>query len=327
MSERIPLPPFPNGWFKVCYAEELKPGGFQNVKISGRDLVAFRGESGKAFVVDAYCAHLGAHLGVGGRIVGDTLRCPFHGWCYAGDTGKCIDIPYAKKIPAKAEVRAYEVLEQSGFILTYIHDHDEASTWKPPVVPEVANPDYYLHSRRRWELTAHLQELYENGFDVAHFNVLHGMQVKGVVYKIDGPCMSLHLDFVRDSAAQSSAEGMATIRSFMYGPGHSLTRVSGLLEGVSVQSLTPIAPELMELTHNYYVHKSTDKALADQFFDFYAKDWELDMPLWNTKKFRPEPVLTEGDGDIARFRKWYKQFYSQDVSVSFHQPSQPTIVR
>ncbi|MBZ0251752.1 MAG: hypothetical protein K8I02_00295, partial [Candidatus Methylomirabilis sp.] len=178
---------------------------------------------------------------------------------------------------------------------------------------------YYLHSRRRWELTTHLQELYENGFDVAHFNTLHGMKVTGVNWNPEGPMCSLHLDFER-AGAQASAEGMATIRSYMWGPGLSLTRVSGLIEGVSVQSLTPLEPELMELTHNYYVHKDSNKEVVDTFFDYYAKDWELDMPLWNNKIFRPEPVLAEGDGDIARFRRWYKQFYCEDVQVNFETP-------
>jgi len=127
--------------------------------------------------------------------------------------------------------------------------------------------------------------------------------------------MKLHLEFARDAASQSSAEGLATIRSFMFGPGLSLTRVSGLLEGVSVQSLTPLEPGKMELTHNYYVHEDSNPEVVSGFFDYYAKDWELDMPLWNKKIFREQPVLAEGDGDIARFRKWYRQFYSVPVEV------------
>ena len=226
--------------------------------------------------------------------------------------GNCVEVPYAKKIPPKAQMRAWPVREQNGFVFVWCHAEGRAPDWTPPVIPEVDNPDYYLHGRRRWELTTHLQELYENGFDVAHFNTLHGMKVKGVDWNPEGPVCSLHFDFERDSV-QASAEGMATIRSFMWGPGLSLTRVSGLLEGVSVQSLTPIEPERMELTHNYYVHKDSNREAVATFFDYYAKDWELDMPLWNNKIFRPVPVLAEGDGDIARFRRWYRQFYSVDV--------------
>lgn len=48
----------PNGWYLIAYSEEL---------------AAFRGEFGRVSVFDAHCPHLGAHLGIGGRVVGDTL--------------------------------------------------------------------------------------------------------------------------------------------------------------------------------------------------------------------------------------------------------------
>ena len=57
-------------------------------------------------MVDAYCAHLGAHLGVGGKVEGECIRCPFHGWRYDGESGKCTEIPYGdtEHIPSQAKV-------------------------------------------------------------------------------------------------------------------------------------------------------------------------------------------------------------------------------
>ena len=101
--KRIPLPHSPNGWFKVVFSDELAVGDVRAIHQFGRDLVVFRGEDGAAHVLDAYCPHLGAHLGVGGKVVGNAIQCPFHGWRWDG-AGACTDVPYAKKIPALARI-------------------------------------------------------------------------------------------------------------------------------------------------------------------------------------------------------------------------------
>lgn len=65
---------------------------------AGEHFAVFRGLDGKAYVVDAYCPHLGANLAVGGKVVGRScIECPFHGWQFDGENGKCTRIPYAEK--------------------------------------------------------------------------------------------------------------------------------------------------------------------------------------------------------------------------------------
>ena len=89
---RYPFPPFPNGWFQVAYTDEVAPGGVRSLHAFGKKLVLYRTESGEARVFDAHCPHLGADLGVGGKVEGDTIRCPFHGWRY-GEDGRCVEVP------------------------------------------------------------------------------------------------------------------------------------------------------------------------------------------------------------------------------------------
>lgn len=48
-------------------------------------------------ILDAYCPHLGANMAEGGRVKGDCLECPFHGWLFRGSDGQCDYIPYADK--------------------------------------------------------------------------------------------------------------------------------------------------------------------------------------------------------------------------------------
>ncbi len=61
---------------------------------AGMNLVAWRGHNGVAHIADAYCPHLGAHLG-GGSVVGDCIKCPFHGWSFDGHDGHLKSIPYS----------------------------------------------------------------------------------------------------------------------------------------------------------------------------------------------------------------------------------------
>ena len=88
------------------------PATCSALRYFGQELVLFRTRSGQAHVLDAYCPHLGAHLGDGGRVVGETLRCPFHGWQYDGSRARASRIPYCERIPPQARVRAWDVQEE-----------------------------------------------------------------------------------------------------------------------------------------------------------------------------------------------------------------------
>ena len=86
-------PPFyPNGWLPVLESSALKKSQILPIFAFGNDLVAFRSTAGEVTVLDAYCPHLGAHLGYGGRVMDDTVNCPFHGWV-VNQNGDCIHIP------------------------------------------------------------------------------------------------------------------------------------------------------------------------------------------------------------------------------------------
>ena len=54
---------FPRGWFMIAAADEVvdKP---VPLRFFGREFVAYRGESGKVYLVDAYCPHMRIHIGI-----------------------------------------------------------------------------------------------------------------------------------------------------------------------------------------------------------------------------------------------------------------------
>ena len=63
---RFPFPAYPNGWFRVAYADELAVGQVKGLHYFGQDLVAFRDEDCAAHVLDAPPREKLRHLAVRG---------------------------------------------------------------------------------------------------------------------------------------------------------------------------------------------------------------------------------------------------------------------
>jgi nitrite reductase/ring-hydroxylating ferredoxin subunit len=110
------FPDYPACWYLFGADADVQERPVSK-KILGRQLVAFRTASGKLTVMDANCAHMGADLGCG-RVVGETIQCPFHSWLYGAD-GVCRHIPGAKNIPAFARLRTYPVAERHGYVFFF----------------------------------------------------------------------------------------------------------------------------------------------------------------------------------------------------------------
>ena len=103
LKQGPPLTPYPNGWYLAEFSHLLKPGDIKVVEMMGQELVLFRTHDGTPPLVEPYCPHFGAHLGHGSKIVGNQLRCAFHGWGYDGESGKCVYIPTDDPIPRQAK--------------------------------------------------------------------------------------------------------------------------------------------------------------------------------------------------------------------------------
>src|SRR4051812_12701938 len=84
------FPEFPASWYLFGPADELQTGPVSK-RMLGSQLVAFRTASGKHTVLAANCSHMGADLGCG-KVIGESIQCPFHNWKYGGD-GVCNHIP------------------------------------------------------------------------------------------------------------------------------------------------------------------------------------------------------------------------------------------
>ena len=90
-------------WHPVAYASALGDAP-QRVRLLGQDLVIWRDSAHTVHVLRDLCIHRGTALSLG-RVVGDRIMCPYHGWQYGGD-GICTLIPQLEADDAERIVRA-----------------------------------------------------------------------------------------------------------------------------------------------------------------------------------------------------------------------------
>lgn len=112
--------PYVDSWYAVALSAEVPPGKVVSVTVCNRNLVVWRPNTGgEAVVADAYCPHLGAHLGLGGATVeSDCLRCPFHGWRFDCH-GSVVETPGAASCPAPSagsSLRKWRSQELNGVV-------------------------------------------------------------------------------------------------------------------------------------------------------------------------------------------------------------------
>jgi nitrite reductase/ring-hydroxylating ferredoxin subunit len=312
MGERIPLP-FPIGWFCLGEAAELAPGELRRLHHFGQDLILWRGESGDIRVMDAFCPHLGAHLGVGGRVVGDTVRCPFHHWRFDG-SGECVEIPYAKRIPPKARVASWPVLERNGLVFTWYAPDGRAPFFDIPEVPELGDDAWTAPVSRTWQVKTHPQEMAENTVDAVHFHYVHGTPyVPEMRAEIEG-----HVFHGQQGLTFKTPEGekKGNVDIRCYGTGFGVTRFTGVIETLLVITGIPIDDELHQTTIRYIVKKiegndAATEGIAKAFISELARQYSEDIPIWENKKFLARPALCDGDGPIGLIRKYYAGFFPQ----------------
>ncbi len=314
-------PPFPAGWYCIGISRALAAGQIIERRFMGRDIVVFRTAGGQACAMDAYCPHLGAHLGRGGRIVEESIRCPFHHFRF--DTGgRCIATGYGTRPPKSGGARTWPVEERNGIILAYHAPDRSAPTWS---VPEIDWRGWSPLLLRSWRIRGHPQETTENSVDLGHFAAVHAYEDVREVRRaaVDGP--HLHAAYrMRRKVRFAGLPIVSLISEFevhAFGLGYSYveTRMSDL--GISIRQLILACPtdeEEIDLTVALSVQRVgmfgpiLNRVLPHLAFREFCQDVQQDFAMWAHKRYVPRPLLAEGDGPIGTYRRWTPQFYLQD---------------
>jgi nitrite reductase/ring-hydroxylating ferredoxin subunit len=311
---RYPFPATPDGWYALCQSAELAAGEVRPLHYFGRELVAFRGLDGAARVFDAYCPHLGAHLGWGGRVEGDGIRCPFHGWRFDGE-GCLVEVPRLGTRPPPARARSYPVRECNGFVHAWVHAKDDPPSFEVLRYreDEAAWTPWRVNAYR---VRVHVQDMTENILDRAHFWAVHDMAPPAserFEVSFDGPRMVVDQDL--QVTAVSQAGVAIRSRSTSCGPGLVAVEVKqGALDLLTYITQTPIDDELTDVRLHFSMRRLPDeaatRAIAEANDRITNDQFRQDVPIWEHKAWLAKPRLTAVDGPVARYRAWFAQFYS-----------------
>ncbi|VVE70087.1 3-ketosteroid-9-alpha-hydroxylase [Pandoraea captiosa] len=329
-TQKIKAEPLPDryarGWHCLGLAQAYKDGKAHTVHAFGTKLVAFAGEDGNIAVLDGYCPHMGADLGLG-CVKGNTVTCPFHHWQWGAD-GVCKDIPYAKRIPPKARIKSWPVMEQNH--LLFVWNDPEGNPPDPLVaIPriEACFSDRWTRWKiEEWTINTNVRELVDNLSDMAHFGPVHGQKIDYFANVFDG-----HIGYqMARGGHETLSDGELVADDAYFGPAYHITRMSAKVAGHTLNSIllnchVPIDQNRFILRFGVIVEKNPalsdeqNDAIADNYITLTQNAFHQDVVIWDSKTRVDNPLLCDGDGPLYQLREWYSQFYVDAADVKKQQ--------
>ena len=321
-------PAFPRGWFAVGFSARLRPGRLQPLTFMGTEAVLYRTASGRVCLAEAYCPHLGAHIGLGGAVRGELIHCPFHGLGFAAD-GQCVASPDGRP-PRTARLRTFETCEVDGVIVAYYDPGGLPAPWR--IESRAPGVRWPAPTTRTWRFRGHPQEVSENSVDLAHLSELHRFGEVRVLEPVntDGPRLGARYAMRRRFLFTRGLSSEFSVR--VEGLGFSVVELSIPSLGWEVHQLvlpTSVDETDVELRLSVTLRRAEGArgwrrmlgvrpvtVLAQRFVaSVVAAEINRDIPIWQHKRYLDRPALGPGEGSIGRYRKWTRQFYSPPDQV------------
>lgn len=172
-------PGYPASYWQIAFSTDIARGKAIPLRVLERDVVLWRDSTGEIHCSSAHCGHLGAHLGYGSEVVGETLRCAFHAWQYNGE-GKVVAIPGVQGTPrTKACLQTYRVYERYGTVFVWNGPSEPDHELPNPLADAGLTAAETVFEHCRFKLPFAGKMLMENLPDAAHFGALHGVGTWG----------------------------------------------------------------------------------------------------------------------------------------------------
>ena len=302
-----------NFWYPMALSEEVTEAPFRSVAL-GQKFALFRDSKGAVHCLADTCVHRGGSLG-SGKLIDDCIQCPYHGWRYDGD-GQCTHIPTlanGSRIPARARVDAYPVLERYGVVFAFLGDLSEDE--RPPImeIPQWGQEGWSVtHLVYDWD--ASFERVIENGLDATHTEFVHPSAGLEGSFNPDDVIDQGLVESKWGSAYQMNTPGVE-IEHGHHGPSHQwtfLTFKMGEFNG-KFRFYSFVRPITAHSVRRYLFHardfqlgEKMDKELVETTLGFEKEDRPVieDMrPLFSPRDTTSELLLPE-DEVMVSYRKY-----------------------
>lgn len=242
------------GWYWLARSREIRRGRVVPLRLLGRDLAVYRGEDGRVVALDAYCAHMGAHLAEG-HVEGNALRCFFHRWRYEAD-GRCSDIPCFNAAPGpRMRVRSWPTIERYGMVWLWT---GEKPAHDLPEVPGLAGQPCDALVANRFTKRCHPNVVLINAIDEQHFASVH--HLPGSILTLEAiPRSVANIEFRNIGRAPTSNVFGRFIARFYAGP---LTYAMSYWYG-SLGTVT-LGPDCLQLHLMFALRRADDGSTEGQ---------------------------------------------------------------
>jgi phenylpropionate dioxygenase-like ring-hydroxylating dioxygenase large terminal subunit len=165
-----------NAWYIAAWADEVTDRPVAR-RILNEPVVLFRDRAGNAAAIADRCCHRGTPLSLG-EIAEQGLQCGYHGMVFDG-AGKCVHIPGQERIPEKAFVPSYPVIERDHFLWIWM---GAASQADPARIPDASYHNDTAHWPERHD-KLHIAGSYllmvDNLMDLTHLGYVHKRTIGG----------------------------------------------------------------------------------------------------------------------------------------------------
>jgi vanillate O-demethylase monooxygenase subunit len=188
-----------NAWYVAAWADEISDKPMAR-RICNEPIVLYRDATGKAGALIDMCCHRGAPLHMG-KVVEQGIECGYHGLTFDID-GVCVRVPGQDRIPERARVRSFPLVEQDGFLWIWMGDPVLADPTSIVSCPWHNDSVNWPHKHTMYHIRAAAMLMVDNLMDLTHLGYVHGSTIGGnptihVEAKMETVRTNLGLKFTR----------------------------------------------------------------------------------------------------------------------------------